>query len=182
MSSSLALIAVNTVVASALLAAGIGKLVGPRQLVAALAEVVDGVRPDVATVRAIAVFEVAVATALLVPAARTVGAVGLAALALGFLLVGVLGMRKGSTRPCGCMGDPQGEPFGPRSAGMAVAFAAVSVCNLMVSVPARQRGDYSAAALSATACGAVALCVWRSRRRIRSVLGPSRSTVAGRAA
>lgn len=157
-------LALNAAAAAILLTAGIGKILAPQHVQAALAEVLPAPRGLFTTgrLRGAAVVEIAVAVSLLTTTTRIAGALGTAGLGLIFALLGAVGLRRGGGTPCGCFGVPGRHPLGWPNVGFGLALAAVGALNLLVSLTG-PAGEYAAGAVLLMA--ACSLCLWWHRHR-----------------
>ena len=174
----------NAAAASVLLNAGIAKFVAPRQLELALVEILPALRGRVnesrfrVGLRGAAAVEILAAAGLLTVATRLAGALATTALGLGFALLGGLGLRHGSSTPCGCLGSSSHSPLGWSSVGLGLALAGVGPLNLLVAGggPAT---EYATGAVLFTAIGSIGLSVWAHRRLVAGLLLVRRADTTG---
>jgi uncharacterized membrane protein len=160
----------DALAASVLVNAGLGKLVSPAALRGALHELAPAAPPLTdGAVRVLAVVEVAAGSGLLAPATRIAAGLVVAALGLGFAVVGTAGWLRGSTMPCGCVGGRGDRPLGVTNVAVGLALVAVLPLSLVAGVPP----DASQLVLAATSLGSLLLCLWLNRRLAQSLLRPT---------
>jgi hypothetical protein len=109
-------------------------------------------------VRLFAGVEVASGLALMVPAARTVGALAVAVLGVVFAAAGVAGRIRHSVVPCGCFGEDS-WPLGVRHVLLGAGLFGVAVLNVGTSASPAGRPPVPAI----TAGFMVLLCLWLRR-------------------
>jgi hypothetical protein len=165
--------------AALLLNAGLAKLASPGQLRGALSELlpVAGRRPGNALVRGFGVAESAAAAGLLVAPARLPAAVAAAVLGVSFAALGVLGVVRGTSRPCGCFGAAGQRPLGWANVWLGAAL--VVPWPLIAAVGPVPGRDYSVAAALFASIGTVLLCLWLNRRLIMRLRRADRVASAG---
>jgi hypothetical protein len=152
--------------APVLLVAGLGKLVAPDNLAAALSEVLGRpFRP--AHVRAAASAEVLAAVCLTIPPARVAASLVVGVLGLCFAYAGLAGWRRGSTMACGCVGSKGTRPLGPLNMAIGAAFLLVPA-----SVLVREIELTAADSLYGLAAASLALCLLLNRSLIRDFTKP----------
>jgi hypothetical protein len=177
-------LALNAAAAAVLLNAGIAKTVAPHHLELALAEILPTLRGRLADgrlragLRGIAVVEIAVAGSLLTTATRITGAFATTALGLCFALLGAVGLRRGSSTPCGCLGSSSKHPLGWPNIGLGLALAAVGPLDLLTG-DAASTTQYATGAVLLTAIGSVTLCLWAHRRLVFRLLAPRHAATTG---
>jgi hypothetical protein len=174
---ALVLIGADAIVVTLLLRAGSAKLVSPQQAAAAIGELRAAGQPaPIGFVRLLAAFELTIALALAFPGLRTPAHLLVFLFGVVFAGAGVVGVLRGSNRPCGCFGTQTKKPLGAGNVLLGLAFSLSAAAQL--SLPAH------AAASVYTALVAVVLSTsWlfvTHRRRARTVLGHivNRSEVA----
>lgn len=118
----------------------------------------------------LAAVEIAGGLMLLVSSTRVVAAVLVAALGLAFAGFGAVGWRRGSRRPCGCLGGTRGGPLGPGHLMAGAVLASVLLWNLLLEIPMASVGTYAEAAPPLAAAGTLALCAWLHRRLATSLV------------
>lgn len=165
------LIIINGALAAILIMAAIGKLVSPGELRTATREL-SASRfakfPENPHIRAFALVELSAAVLLLTQTTRVPGAVLTAALGVVFAAFGLLGMLRGASEPCGCLGNPSAAPLGRRNVGIGLAMA-VAACAANILMDSGTTA-YSAEMLTVSALLTLALCLWVNRKRIVPVL------------
>lgn len=128
------LVGADAAAAALLVRAGTAKAVAPALGAAAVGELLPGRRGrrpvPTALVRALAAVEMAVALALAVPVLRGPAHLPVLLLGIVFTGAGILGMSRGSTRPCGCFGADSTRPLGVGNVLMGIAILADGVTAL----------------------------------------------------
>jgi hypothetical protein len=177
------LAACNAVASALLINAGIAKLVAPARLLRAVAELagVPGRDAGELLARGLGAAELAVAIALLVRPARLPAGVAVALLGLSFAGVGLLGVRRGSSVPCGCFGGAGRQPLGWANVGLGVLLAAAWPVNALTwRLPAH---DYQAAVIGLASIATALSCLWLNRHLITPLFAarsrPGRGRPAG---
>ncbi|WP_390623918.1 MauE/DoxX family redox-associated membrane protein [Fodinicola feengrottensis] len=129
----LALICANAVLVTILLRAAATKIVKPSTTASALRELVPALPPKLpVAVRVLAALEFVAAFTYAIPPARLPGQFLVALLGAGFVVLGVAGMVRGSSEPCGCFGAESTKPLGLTNIMMGVALVAAGAANLVV--------------------------------------------------
>jgi hypothetical protein len=163
----------NASASGVLINAGVAKIVAPGALLRASAEVLAmPPRAGEPLVRGLGAIEVAAATALLAAPARLPGAIAVAVLGVCFASVGVVGVLRGSSVPCGCFGGVTRQPLGWANVALGIALAAAWPVNLLTGW--RPGADYSLRIALLTSIASVVLCLWLNRSLIARVLRASR--------
>lgn len=153
-----------------LINAGVAKLIAPRPLLRASAEVLAVRHRGIGEplVRGFGATELTVAVALLVLPARLPAAIAATMLGGCFALIGIAGVLRGSSVPCGCFGGATRQPLGWANVGLGVALAVVWPVNVLAGqLPAQ---GYSAATALLGSIASAALCLWLNRRLITAIL------------
>jgi hypothetical protein len=170
---------VDAAATAVLLVAGLGKLVSPALLRRALAEVtpaIGGIAGN-SIVRGLAVAELIVASALLLPAGRPVAALMTAVLGLCFATVGVLAAVRHVRVPCGCFGSSSRRPLGWSTVGTGLALALVYPVNAVLARPGTD-GGYPTGATLLASMASVVLCLWVNRALVSElVIQPRRAAL-----
>lgn len=168
------LAAVNAAAAALLVNAGVAKTVAPRPLLQAMTDLTR--QPNTGAgeslVRALGVAEIVIAVALLIGWDRLPAAIAASVLGVCFAAAGLLGLRRGSSVPCGCFGGASRQPLGWANVGFGVALAAVwpvSALSWVLSPHA-----YTTAAVLLAAAAAAALCLWLNRQPIMALFPAAR--------
>jgi hypothetical protein len=174
------LLALNAAAAAVLLNAGVAKIVAPARLELALAEILPTLRGRLTggRLRGVAVVEIAVAGSLLTTVTQLAGALATTALGLCFAVLGAVGLRRGSSTPCGCLGSSSRHPLGWTNIGVGLALAAVGPLNLLAS-GTRPAAQYATGAVLVTAIGTVALSLWAHRELVLELLASRRAATTG---
>lgn len=168
MHTAFALLAIGLAVIFAL--SGVGKLRAPARSEATLTALRLPTRAARVTVRALAIFELIVAVALMLPRPLSTLASGAAALlTAGFVIVVARAFRLGSREDCGCFGDG-GTPISVRLIiRNAVLLAAALVATALswsgaegVAVVASALPDDPTSALTVLAAALLAIVAWLS--------------------
>ena len=166
--SEWSLAAVNCVIASLLIVAGIAKIVSPAQLRIALRDTLPRLAVTHTQLRAFAILEIASGLTLTIPGARVVGACVVAALAGCFTAVGLLGWRRHSHTACGCFGGSSDRPLGPLNIILGLLFFATAFFNVYARGEA-QSATYFSLSATGVALGIVTVCVLVNRHVIREL-------------
>jgi hypothetical protein len=174
--SDWAVAGVDAAIASLFANSGAAKLVVPGTLhraVSELAPLANGRLTPVA-VRGVAVTELSLAAAILVPAARTGAAVAVVVFGGVFAAFGALGLVRRSALPCGCLGGPNQHPLGSVNITLGLALAAAGFIEIVVAGrPA------AASTVLLASIGSLSLCLWLHRPLIGSLLVPARPIRSG---
>jgi methylamine utilization protein MauE len=147
-----------------LLDAGLYKLADPHQLRRALHELWPGFADagGDGVVRLAAGIEVAAAILIVVPATLVPGAWVAAALGMVFAALGAVGMARGSSVPCGCLGHDSRQALGPGNVLIGLSLAAVMLL---------AAGSRPAVSPLVVALFALVICLWINRRLAVRLLG-----------
>lgn len=180
--SDWALVGISSGATALLVNSGVAKLVAPdplRLAISDLVPVLEGRLPR-AVVRGFAAAELLIAAGLLAPVVR--GAAGIAVAALGccFAGVGVLGLLRHSSVPCGCLGGSGRRPLGWVSIGLGAALALAGLLHATMTGPSSGVID----TVLVTSIAVVGVCLLLHRDLIVDLLGPARTrraAYAGRA-
>ncbi|MEU8251355.1 MauE/DoxX family redox-associated membrane protein [Nonomuraea sp. NPDC048916] len=148
----------SALLAATLLTSGVGKMVSPRGLAAALGELAGSRRPPVILIRAVASVEIALAALATFNQEHVLTFVLAVALGASFVLVGVAGRLRASSLPCGCFGRTGSRSFG----GWNVLAGAAVMAWAMV--PALRETGHDQAALLLALNITVVVPVWANRR------------------
>jgi hypothetical protein len=159
----------QSAVAALLLHAALGKAVSPEPLLKAMAEVAGPRRRSwlvPGLVRAIAAVEAAIAVALILSPTRGVGSAAALGLGISFTILGLLGVARRSSQPCGCLGLGKGRPLGVWNISAGLGISAVV---LLAAVGGPSDGTSQSAAVVA-AVGMMSLSLFLMRERVKDVL------------
>ncbi|WP_414690640.1 MauE/DoxX family redox-associated membrane protein [Nocardioides sp.] len=128
----------NSCAASLLLVAGTNKLVAPNPLAAALEELAgsSSVKPNNTLVRCIALAECAAAFGLSIDRGRLIAAPLVGCLGLGMALLGLVGIARRTTLPCGCLGTHHGPTLGAQAMICGVGILLVWPFNVLYGTTA----------------------------------------------
>ena len=173
-----ALAAFDAVASALLINAGVAKLVAPGPLEQAVAAALAAPRGAFgkSAVRGLGAVELAVAVALLVRPTRPAAAIACSLLGCCFVLVGILGVLRRSSVPCGCFGGVSQQPLGWANVGLGALLAAVWPVNALtgpVTVPA-----YTTAAVLLASIGSAIVCFWLNRRLLVPLFSARRAVQA----
>lgn len=169
MNSGWTLAVFDAAVAAILINAAVTKMVAPAPLLRASAEVLAAPRwLGKPLVRGFGATELAVAVALLVWPARLPAAVAATMLGVCFATVGLVGVRRRSSVPCGCFGGSSRQPLGWANVALGAALAVVWPVNLLATH--RPAPGYSAVAVLLACMAATVLCLWLNRRLIKTAV------------
>lgn len=156
---------INAAAATTLIVAAIAKLVSPTGMRVAVGELLRSPRwfPTNRGVRVFAACELIVAGLLCATATRVVGGCLAACLGALFAAAGAMGIVRGATASCGCLGSYENKPLGVRNIVIGVAMVAVAPVNILVSVGSAETSEYAHGMLLISALLTLALCLWVNR-------------------
>ena len=172
------LAAFDAVVSALLINAGVAKLVAPGPLGRAATEVLAVPRRVIGppVVRGLGVVEVIVAVALLVLPARLAAAIACSLLGCCFVAVGIVGVLRRSSVPCGCFGGASQQPLGWANIGLGAVLAVVWPVNALAG-PVTAHG-YTTAAVLLASIGSAIVCWWLNRRLLVPLFSARRAVQA----
>ena len=162
---------INAAVVAVLLNAAMTKAVNPDQPRRALQEVLPLLRqyrlgrlPG----RITAIVEIIAALALTSPPTRLFGALMIAMLGVAYIAIGVLGIVRGASVPCGCVGDAaRGHPFGAWNIGAGLLITAAALANGSESSPFLVGMSYLVWTAVLAGTLSIAIAVWLHRPLFR---------------
>jgi hypothetical protein len=157
----------NSSVASLLLVAGTSKLSAPAPLAAALEELgsIARLKPSNAFVRCLAGAECLAAIAISLDGARMTAALLMSLWGLGMVGVGIAGIVRGSSMPCGCMGGHRGPTLGTWTLVFGMVLILVWPLNWRYGNSIRGL-DYQIISSLLTACGTLLLAPFVHRSTV----------------
>lgn len=148
---------INAAVAALLARAAAEKFVRPDVAASAIAEIWPG-RSHIrqAAIRGVAGIEAVAAISVAIPLLRLPGQGLICALGAAFVSMGIVGLARGSTEPCGCFGTSGKHPLGAVSIVLGLVLMADTALNFAMAPQA------SATGLSVRSAGlaAIALMAW----------------------
>lgn len=168
------LAALNAVGSALLINAGVTKLVAPGPLERAVTEVLAVPRGAIGkpAVRGLGVVEVIVAVALLILSARLAAAIACSLLGCCFVSVGIVGVLRRSSVPCGCFGGASKQPLGWANVGLGAVLAVIWPVNALLGPVTVQA--YTTAAVLLASIGSAIVCLWLNRRLLIPVFSARR--------
>jgi len=177
-----AFVVVSSGAAALLVNSGVAKLVAPDPLRLAISDLVPALegRLPRAVVRGFAAVELLIAAGLLTPVVRGAAGIALAVLGSCFAGVGVLGLLRHSSVPCGCLGGSARRPLGWVNIGLGAALALAGLLDATLADPSSSVID----AVLVTSIAVVVVCLLLHRDLIVDLLRPARTrrtAYAGRA-
>lgn len=148
---------ISALFAGVMAAAAITKIASPRGFAASLTEALRPVVVSTRSGRLLSGIELLAAIAFSGLVGPILAGISGAALAVALLTIGMLGLIRKTTLPCGCFGGSSKHPYGWRSIGWGAIALALAVLRAMVA-----RAGGASAPLSwivlVTAIGAVGAC------------------------
>jgi hypothetical protein len=156
---------INAAAAATLTVAAIAKIISPTAMRIAVSELLRSprwLRADLG-VRAFATCELIVAGLLFASATRVVGGYLTACLGALFAAAGAMGIIRGGTASCGCLGSYENKPLGARNIVIGAAMVAVAPINILVSAGSVGTSEYARGMLLISASLTLALCLWVNR-------------------
>jgi hypothetical protein len=168
-----AFVGISSGAAALLVNSGVAKLVAPdplRLAISDLVPVLEGRLPR-AVVRGLAAAELLIAAGLLAPMVRGAAGIALAALGTCFAGVGVLGLLRHSSVPCGCLGGSARRPLGWVNIGLGAALALAGLLHATLTDPSSGVID----TVLVTSIAVVGMCLLLHRDLIVDLLGPART-------
>ena len=113
--------------------------------------------------RVFAACELAVAGLLFATATRVLGGCLVACLGALFATAGAMGIRRGGTASCGCLGSYEDKPLGARNVVIGAAMIAVAPVNILLSAGGSATSEYARGMLLVSALLTLGLCLWVNR-------------------
>jgi hypothetical protein len=158
-------ILINAAAAATLIVAAIAKLVSPAAMRIAIGELLRSPRwlPADLGVRVFAACELTVAGLLSAATTRVLGGWLVACLGVLFAFAGTLGISRGGTASCGCLGSYADKPLGARNIAIGLAMIVVAPVNIVVSAGGLETSWYTRRALDLSAVLTIVLCLWVNR-------------------
>lgn len=156
---------INAAAAATLIVAAIAKIVSPAGMRIAVSELLRSPRwlnADLG-VRAFAACELIVAGLLFATTTRVVGGCLAACLGALFAAAGAMGIIRGGTASCGCLGSYENKPLGARNIVIGAAMIVLAPVNILVSAGSYGASEYARGMLLAGALLTLVLCLWVNR-------------------